>query len=97
MKSLQEKLDAALQECDQLRIENHYLKDLIRQAGITLPYSKTEPDKSSAGSNLKTINNESLAELKVALFRSLFRGREDIYPVRWESKKGRAGYSPACG
>jgi superfamily II DNA or RNA helicase len=34
---------------------------------------------------------------KVALFRRLFRGRTDIYPIRWESKTtGKAGYSPAC-
>lgn len=34
---------------------------------------------------------------KIALFRSLFRGREDVFPKRWEnSKKGTAGYSPAC-
>lgn len=34
---------------------------------------------------------------KVALFRRLFRGRTDVYPVRWESKStGKAGYAPAC-
>lgn len=34
---------------------------------------------------------------KVALFRRLFRGRTDVYPVRWESKTtGKAGYAPAC-
>ena len=34
---------------------------------------------------------------KVALFRKLFQGRSDVYPVRWESKTtGKAGYSPAC-
>lgn len=34
---------------------------------------------------------------KVALFMRLFRGRTDVYPVRWESKKtGKSGYSPAC-
>ena len=33
----------------------------------------------------------------MALFRSLFRGRKDIYPIRWEGKDGRSGYSPACG
>ena len=34
---------------------------------------------------------------KIALFRSLFRGREDVYPKLWESKKtGRKGYTPAC-
>jgi len=35
---------------------------------------------------------------KVALFRRLFRGRSDVYPIRWESKtSGKSGYSPACG
>jgi hypothetical protein len=36
-------------------------------------------------------------QAKIALFRSLFRGREDIYPRRFESRKtGKAGYAPAC-
>jgi hypothetical protein len=35
---------------------------------------------------------------KVALFRRLFRGRTDVYPIRWESKTtGKSGYAPACG
>ena len=34
---------------------------------------------------------------KVALFRSLFRGREDVYPKLWTNvKTGRKGYAPAC-
>jgi hypothetical protein len=33
---------------------------------------------------------------KLALFRSLFKGRTDIYPLRWESKSGKSGYAPAC-
>ncbi|MBN1611416.1 MAG: hypothetical protein JW940_32585 [Polyangiaceae bacterium] len=34
---------------------------------------------------------------KVALFRSLFRGRDDVFPRRWENeKKGKSGYCPAC-
>ena len=34
---------------------------------------------------------------KVALFRRLFRGRTDVYPVRWESRtSGKSGYAPAC-
>lgn len=37
------------------------------------------------------------AEAKVALFRRLFRGRTDVYPIRWESKvTGKSGYTPAC-
>lgn len=34
---------------------------------------------------------------KVKLFRSLFRGREDVFPMRFVSKKtGKPGYAPAC-
>ena len=34
---------------------------------------------------------------KLALFGRLFRGRSDVYPVRWESKtSGKSGYAPAC-
>ncbi|MEB0078410.1 DEAD/DEAH box helicase family protein [Pseudomonas sp. CCI3.2] len=33
---------------------------------------------------------------KIDLFRRLFRGRTDVYPIRWESKTGKSGYSPAC-
>lgn len=37
------------------------------------------------------------ANEKVALFRRLFRGRTDVYPIRWESKtSGKSGYAPAC-
>lgn len=33
----------------------------------------------------------------MALFRRLFRGRTDVYPIRWESKTSiKSGYSPAC-
>jgi len=35
---------------------------------------------------------------KIALFRARFRGREDVYARRFESRKsGKSGYSPACG
>ena len=36
-------------------------------------------------------------EEKIALFRSLFRGRVDVFPKYWlNSKSGKHGYSPAC-
>jgi hypothetical protein len=35
---------------------------------------------------------------KVALFRQLFRGRDDVYPRLWtNATTGRKGYAPACG
>ena len=34
---------------------------------------------------------------KVTLFRSLFLGRDDVFPRRWEnSKTSKAGYAPVC-
>jgi hypothetical protein len=43
------------------------------------------------------VNQTSPSHAKIALFRSLFRGREDVYPRRFESRKtGKAGYAPAC-
>jgi len=43
------------------------------------------------------IDGSSPAAEKVALFRSLFRGRDDIYPRRFESRKtGKSGYAPVC-
>jgi superfamily II DNA or RNA helicase len=48
--------------------------------------------------NQPFVDNHSSPEAKIRLFRSLFRGREDVYPRRFESRKtGKAGYSPACG
>ncbi len=44
------------------------------------------------------IDRQSTIETKIALFRRLFRGRAEVFPVRWENAKtGRGGYSPACG
>lgn len=43
------------------------------------------------------VNQQSSAESKIRLFRSLFRGRDDVYPRRFESRKtGKSGYAPAC-
>jgi hypothetical protein len=43
------------------------------------------------------INQDSPPAAKIGLFRSLFRGRTDVYPVRFQSRKtDKVGYSPAC-
>ena len=33
---------------------------------------------------------------KVSLFKSLFKGRTDLFASRWQNSKGRSGYSVAC-
>ena len=43
------------------------------------------------------IDRNSAIEKKIALFRRLFRGRSDVFPIRWENRAtGRSGYAPAC-
>lgn len=44
----------------------------------------------------KHFNQHVSPEAKVDLFISYFKGRNDVYPFRWESQNGRSGYSPAC-
>jgi hypothetical protein len=40
--------------------------------------------------------NSTAAE-KITLFRRLFAGRPDVFPVRWENRNtGKSGYAPAC-
>ena len=46
---------------------------------------------------LPSVTNQSPPEAKIALFRSLFRGREDVYACRFESRRtGKTGYQPVC-
>ena len=43
------------------------------------------------------VTKHSSSPGKVELFRRLFAGRPDVFPVRWDNRKtGRSGYSPAC-
>ena len=56
---------------------------------------KTETEASIP--NRFQVTNRSSPGAKIELFRSLFRGREDVYARRFESRKtNKAGYAPAC-
>jgi superfamily II DNA or RNA helicase len=45
----------------------------------------------------KSITFQSPETEKIRLFRSLFKGREDVFPRRFESlKTGKSGYAPVC-
>ena len=47
--------------------------------------------------NDQLVTQDSSPEAKIELFRSLFRGRADVFPVRFESQRtGKSGYSSAC-
>ncbi len=85
------KLADALAECERLRGEN---RDLRKRLGLSNEESSV-PLILPATITTMAISSQSSPEEKVKLFRSLFRGREDVYAVRWEGRNGKAGYSPA--
>ena len=77
-------------ECRQLRDEISRLHRILRQHGIyPSPPQRETPVRAQAVNPIKLGTAE-----KIVLFRALFRGREDVFPVRWESPDGRHGYSP---
>ena len=73
-----------------LHAENARLIALLESHGIEWHAPQALSPSISEPSKLSTAQ-------KITLFRQLFRGRTDVYPVRWESKTtGKAGYAPAC-
>lgn len=83
-------------ELCQLRQENCRLKELLTQHGIAWE-EPTIPEPAPAPIEFARAPTNFTTEDKIAVFRRLFRGRDDVYPQRWESAKGTSGYSPACG
>lgn len=76
-----------------LRAENARLIALLEAHGIEWHL----PPEPAPAVTIEAEPSNFSAQEKVALFRRLFRGRTDVYPIRWESKTtGKTGYSPAC-
>jgi hypothetical protein len=82
-----------ISECHQLRKEVARLYHLLRENGIDPCPPPSTP--TTSGTSPTEHTTKLSTEQKIELFRSLFRGREDVYAVRWESPNGRYGYSPA--
>src|SRR3972149_8607997 len=85
-------IEARLKEIDN---ERERLNSDLKRLHFTLyelEVSSVQSTKITAAINAQSSINE-----KIALFRFLFRGREDVYPKLWTSKKtGNKGYSPVC-
>ena len=105
-KELLEKYQALLIENNELKNEINNLK---AQMGIVeqqdVPNELPEHKSTSETINQEladtvlpsSINSDASPMEKIKLFMSFFKGRDDVYAKRWESKKkGQAGYSPVC-
>jgi hypothetical protein len=82
------------EECNRLREENERLRAIL---GIdhSLPGKPVSQAVSVAKPSSIATSEVYTPEKKIALFRNLFHGREDVFAVRWEGKGGKSGYSPA--
>lgn len=92
--NLQERLKIAQEECQRFREENAHLRAML---GINQsPPKETVPQEIPAREPSPTSRSGvSTPGEKISLFRNLFRGREDVFAIRWEGKSGKSGYSPA--
>lgn len=95
--TLKAELERTVAECERLREENARLRLRVGEAPARRAPAASQPPTRGArkAGASATVTVRSQPEVKVALFRSLFRGREDVYAVRWEGKGGKTGYSPA--
>ena len=89
--------DSVPSELDQLRRENARLIGLLETHGIAWSSGGPARAEPSPISVRPSANGPLSPQEKVALFRCLFRGRGDVYALRWQStSSGRSGYGPAC-
>ncbi|MBM4136270.1 MAG: restriction endonuclease subunit R [Nitrospira sp.] len=81
LEKIDKKREQLLKDLESLQYKLHSIERLNTLITISLP----------------TVNAQSTMEEKISLFRTLFKGREDVYPRLWISKKtGAKGYSPVC-
>lgn len=78
--------DLINEEIAKLTKENKLLRKLL---GIS------ENEKISILNPEKLLTNKSPTHDKINIYRSLFKGREDLFAQRWENRD-KSGYSPVC-
>lgn len=83
------KYNILLKAYAELEYENKALKERF---GVSVDNEKVEIYEDTTSE----FNKYSPKEEKLRLYMSLFKGREDVYAKRWESREGKKGYTPVC-
>ncbi|WP_010530178.1 TOTE conflict system archaeo-eukaryotic primase domain-containing protein [Lentibacillus jeotgali] len=86
MNDLEQKLQIALKEITRLKDENQKLKDLLAKHQIPVFNNQVKHGQ--------RITRTEILQKRIAIFRSLFKGRTDVYAVHWRSN-GESNYAPS--
>ncbi len=78
---------------NQIAAEQRVIRDRISEAKSSFRILKQEPSENNVISN---INSYSDPLIKIKLFMSLFKGRNNVYATRVVNKKGETYYPPVC-
>ena len=91
-------INVIIAKLHELEEENLKLKNLLFQNGISYESEKQESIVVvSKSENRKTAMQRLSLQEKVELFRTLFKGREDVFAKRWYSDSlKKSGYQPVC-
>ena len=85
------------QRIEELERENQELRRQLGYAEPVRPVVTETPKNEMVLETATGIHMRSTPEEKIRLFRSLFRGREDVFARRWYSvQKEKGGYAPVC-
>src|SRR5205809_2496380 len=88
----------AREESRLLRLEEERTEAQARLLSLEAALAAQSDSTEISLSGNSGLSASSTAVEKIALFRSRFRGREDVYPRFWSNARtGRQGYAPACG
>ena len=90
------KVEALQQRLETLELDKRELLAELTQLKQSKLGSQANEEVGSSGVPV-AVTATSNSAVKIALFRSLFRGREDIFPRRWQNARtGKSGYAPVC-
>lgn len=101
-------INSLIRENNQLKRENEilkkeilHLKSLLKSIGFQAETAVTQDEIPLIHENSIdmqfAVTKESTINEKLKLYRSLFRGRDDVYALGWKKKESsKLGYTPAC-
>lgn len=97
-------MNSILKKLQILEKENNILKSILERNGISYKEELLETSFQFTNNQESQLKSECIVPAKtlslnekVELFRSIFRGREDVFARRWHSEStNKSGYQPVC-